>query len=1027
MRPASRILLALASLGLLWLARPASERRVEAAFPELVEVAGSNTATSVLDAPASPSGSLAARATPGEVLGPFPAEDAGGPIPGGCGRLQGRVLSEQGAPLVLARVLGVGDDDGPGVPLDADPALLVDLGLRVRTAKPAEDGRFVLDLQAGMARIAVRARGAVPFHGTSFSLRSGEVRDLGDIVLRAGCRLEGFVRDSVGDPAVGVPILLDYACVRRPSPLVLPGRGTLVATSDARGEFVVDELGEGPWLLRTAAARELNTEASGVINRAGGERRAWLALGSGSSIAGVVRAQRGKLPEGLVVRARLAPPASDDEHSSLRQLHWGSDPDPAPPARSSDWPDADLQRDHVAVVRADGSFQLEGLLRDAPYRLHPSLPRIGRGDLSLSWSGPAILQGGGAEAEWTLDEAVATVRCRVVSAADGRPLRQAHAWIGQDGSWEAWGDGEDDVVPDWTDGLVEWAGVWVGESGAKVSFRVGAPSHEDHAWDDLELEPGETLDLGEVRLARGAQLELLLLRADTHEPVPGLQVHMVPAERGGAAEEVDHEGEADEANEFIPPGIPGRRSVSDSTGLVRFPAMPGADVVLEGQFERFKSIKVEHRFEPGADLRLEWLLQPITTLEVVVVDASGRGVEGCTVAVAEVEANPRDESSCHTVTTDWRGLAVFPSLTPGLHRARIERTGDSRGFHWDDCDHSPPIEATEWREVRVESDRVSRLQMQDYERAAVIGELRLDGHPMAYAKVMLAPWDPERGQVWCEWSDDGDVLQATADVAGVFALERVPLGKWRLYATALGVVHAQEALVVVDPGSNRVDMDWTTSTLSGRVFDSAGRPLARARVRVFRDELDGVEHDLLAEPWSDIEIEGLQANTLLVDASGEWDELWGLESNAVVTDSEGRWCLRGVRSEARLVLEFEHRWHASVLERGIVVPRGETLEGVDVRMEPGGDLLLSPSGSALSRGDFRAWASLERDGRDEEGHVLWTNRSARLHSKLPVGEWNLRLEWVVRSKDSRVVASGSLERKVRIAQHAREILEIKAE
>jgi len=798
----------------------------------------------------------------------------------------------------------------------------------------------------------------------------------------------------------------------------------LVAISDARGAFVVDELEEGPWLLRADDGRSLQAEASGVISRSGGDRRAWLVLHAGASIAGVVRTEHGKLPEGLVIRARASSPAPSKEQQEERRLHWGEDPDPAPQERRSSWRDADLQREHEAVVGPDGAFVLSGLLHDAQYRLAPYLPRRGCRDLQLSWSGPEVAHPGGSRGEWKLDDHVATVRCRVLSATDDRPLRQAQAWIGQDGDWEAWEDVEDDVVVDWPEGLVAWVGYWVGEAGAKVSFRVAAPLHEDHAWADLQLEPGETLDLGVVRLRRGAQLEVQLLGAETREPLPGLLVSMVPLDAGH-----DEGGEHRMAGRCGPSAqsIPDRSSTSDANGIARLPVLPGATVRIDGEFEAFKPVQLQHRFGSGGDERLELLLHPRSKLEIVVVDSAGRGVEGCHVAALEVEPSKHEDQWSASARSNGRGIVSFTGLEPGLYRARVERFGGDGSFWSDDPEVEELVEATEWREVRVESDRVSRLELLDFERAAVVGRLNLDGRPMSHARVMLAPWDPMRPHVWLRWSEEGGALQAMTDADGAFALERVPLGNWRLFAAADGVVHPLETLVAVDAGANRVEVDWITSSISGRVLDFEGRPLARARVLVHEEQVDEAEPGYPILSPAEIDFAAPAGSRLLLGATGEWEESNGPEVDSVVTDAEGRWSLRGVRPGVRLELLAEHRWHARGRKRGIVVPHGESLEGIDIRLAAGGDLLLVPKGPMLDRGDFIVCASRNPDAPEDLGPWLWAMEEPRTFSKLPVGEWNLRFEWSVGWPGSTVVAEGSFERKVRIQQFSRAIVELDPE
>jgi hypothetical protein len=120
--------------------------------------------------------------------------------------------------------------------------------------KVAGDGRFELDLPSGEAlELVLRSPKALEIRRREEPGTPGEVRDLGDLIARAGLTVSGRVVSPQGAPVPGARVWLPRTGSEGPV-LSWARRDLLQVVTDPDGRFQLTGLSPGPTLLRVDAA-----------------------------------------------------------------------------------------------------------------------------------------------------------------------------------------------------------------------------------------------------------------------------------------------------------------------------------------------------------------------------------------------------------------------------------------------------------------------------------------------------------------------------------------------------------------------------------------------------------------------------------------------------------------------------------------------------------------------------------------------------------------------------------------------------
>ncbi|HMD35472.1 MAG TPA: carboxypeptidase-like regulatory domain-containing protein [Vicinamibacterales bacterium] len=206
------------------------------------------------------------------IIGPFvlalaavlqpPARDAAQSAASETGRITGRVVSETGEPVRLARVTLQSLTSPPPIVRFSGPAADASLLGLLPSYEPPEtftdaNGRFIADgLSAGRYRIAVRKPGFVT---TSYGARRPGEPPV-DVVLDAGAREDVMVRmpraaaiagriiDQFGEPIEGMLVTVEQL-VRSEGFVSARSVGTMTKLTNDLGEYRVGGLGAGRYVV----------------------------------------------------------------------------------------------------------------------------------------------------------------------------------------------------------------------------------------------------------------------------------------------------------------------------------------------------------------------------------------------------------------------------------------------------------------------------------------------------------------------------------------------------------------------------------------------------------------------------------------------------------------------------------------------------------------------------------------------------------------------------------------------------------
>ncbi|MCU0726724.1 MAG: carboxypeptidase-like regulatory domain-containing protein [Planctomycetes bacterium] len=170
------------------------------------------------------------------------------------GTVTGRVVDPAGAPVPGATVFVAGPDEAGFARIDGIPSTVT-----------GEDGAFAIRaVPPGTVDIGIRAEEFAPVVGGPLTVEAGKTTAAGDIALRPGGAITGFVRTPQGEPVAGAvvrafrrPEYRDFAFFGRRSVAEAGGR---VAT-DAAGGFRIPGLPDGAYTVETEAPGYLTVNA----------------------------------------------------------------------------------------------------------------------------------------------------------------------------------------------------------------------------------------------------------------------------------------------------------------------------------------------------------------------------------------------------------------------------------------------------------------------------------------------------------------------------------------------------------------------------------------------------------------------------------------------------------------------------------------------------------------------------------------------------------------------------------------------
>jgi len=924
MRPLHGLILLLALIallvgGLLWLGGDRSANGLEKNVAEAPLVPGGPTPVTELSTTDSPNAQAERAAQPGAAVrleGSATAKEAIG--------LLGRVVGPDGRPVPGAKVFAGPAGEFDFLPLDAlDPKLMPE-GKRADGVTDAE-GRFQLGLSGEThVRLAVRASGFAPLDAER-TLARGE-RDLGDVALEQGVVLEGRVIDEKGRPVAEAQIH------SRPRTagfgIEMMGRGRPpIATTDAAGRFKIDMLASGPWRMLVNSEDHPEKTFDGETDRPGAAvRDLEFALDEGAQIAGHVTGAAGDLLARLEVSAQQRTESEDGAGNAIVFGPGG------------------FSMPRKAKVGADGSFVVRGLKPNQNYRLDAQRSERGLFGLGQNTRGGVSAKSGDRGISVPYKPAPAIV-CQVVDAASGKPVTEMDVKAGF-GWMMPLLDGEGRTKSSFPDGNVRFDRLppRFDGSGSGLKLRIDATGYKSYESAELRQLDGQDLDLGIVRLERAPVCRVQVLDLGTGQPIAGAEVSL----REQSGNDVNMLGNVQIRRSR------GGRTINDE-GLSQGTTGADGSIVLSSFPGKLATLKVKH-----ADYA-SWQSAPITLPDssdheqtvklshggdvlVTVQDSQGRPVPGVEIEHAarggeEQQPWMRRFSGEGPSRTDARGELLFAHLEPGSHRFRVASdvgmvggfsTGGGRAvrvaFAGNGENAEPPQQQEAWTAVDVPEGGQAALRLIAPMRGSVVGRVREGGKALAGASVHFEQKGEGRPG-FMNMPFFGGQNGPRTNGSGQYTQEGLKPGKYTVQVSHPARSMNWEGEIEVTEGEQRFDVELPIAIVEGRITGPDGKPIVGARVTAERAQEKGERQTMMS---FSLAIAGDSGDVMSFGGSG------GAEP--VRTDADGRYTLRGLLTDADLVVHVTGKDFSPANSEKFRCAPDQTVRGIDVKVKQGGIL-----------------------------------------------------------------------------------------
>ncbi len=352
----------------------------------------------------------------------------------------------------------------------------------------------------------------------------------------------------------------------------------------------------------------------------------------------------------------------------------------------------------------------------------------------------------------------------------------------------------------------------------------------------IALEGQTHIDLGEIALASAPRLRVRVARADTREPIAEAKVSVSVPSADASSLGTRRRGLSVGASTRVAAQRTRRQQAgatsasTDRDGVAELALSSGERGALRVRAEGFAPSRVELSALPTEGV-VEQVVELIAggNVHVRVDDLRGRPVANATLAVQGSDPNEFIEWF-----TDAQGQARCDHLAPGEYRFSVKEKPQD-GVLRVSTGNEPELGVA----VVVADGETKELVLVHATRVEVTGKVTVNGEPAAGLTIDLEP----AAQASASHSVEKELAGRLADTLvgsrgrktnrqGVYRVDGVVLGEYRLTLRRDGELLPTSATVVVGDGGARCDVNLTTGVVEGLVVDSDGQPIGAAQVRV---------------------------------------------------------------------------------------------------------------------------------------------------------------------------------------------------
>jgi len=800
-------------------------------------------------------------------------------------------------------------------------------------------GQFKLDAPKGKdLTLHVRASRFAPFSQDSLPLP--ENGNLGDFVLHPGAILAGRVLSDLGQPLEGAQLRVQAQQSQGGMTIVVASdrAGPVDATTDATGQFVLDELAPGPYLISVHHSLHPNKEVNGQCDEPGSQPgELTIQLDPGGSASGLVHGWNPTDEDSYEVQAQ---PVGDDFIGRVKGIRRGQIT-----SRNS----------------TTGVFEVSGLRLSKSYNFLV----VRKGDAFFTQEDAASVAGRAGDHGLVLElTSSAGIEFHVVNASTGAPIEEFTASAGRF-QLKPLEDEDGKALGRHPDGRASFAEVK--SDGTHTTLEIAAAGFEHFRDERVQINPGAMQDLGTIRLRPVPVLRVKVLDALSGNPVAKARVRLVDAPLERQQVMVISQGG--------PMGGRQKSVVTNSEGKAELTTSPGKPMTLRVTHDDYATYDLPQPANVAEELEIRLMVGG--EVRVTARDSSGEPM-----ANTKIGHRTPEGSDDGTSRTNDQGVRTFKHLSPGSHYFRIEDSTEPSGFMMFTGLDDDFLDK-DWGRIEVGINTSHELELTGAARGHLRGRLTVRGRPLANAGVSLTPWT-EKDEPMSHLMPFSSNPEQT-DSTGAYELKNRKVGEYKLTVNHPERWMETVLRVTLNEGDTEFNYDLSDTVLEGRVVDTAGSGIAGAVLRPEISRPGGGSRSVMMFSASVSGGTG-GSGTSVISIGGP--------DSRTVSNEDGSFRLHGVRPDVDLTLKVtSDGYQPADIEIEELNP-DEVRTGIEVALEIGSTLSIQVVGSDGNPGQFGS-VRLERlDGGDDgkgDGATRgsgFQNGSVEVQGMAP-GRWNL--------------------------------------
>lgn len=751
--------------------------------------------------------------------------------------------------------------------------------------------------------------------------KMGVTKRVPDIVLKPGAKVSGQVSDTQGCSIPGAIIRPALPIPRIPFETDRLKGFYPQAHAKPNGTYALSSLSSGKIMLEASAPGFLSESRSLSLSEGEGKKGIDFVLKREMAISGIVKDKGGAPVKGAKISCRrqdkeaspslLPSPESSIENEILTggvisfflnqvSISENNAPPEPPPAVFPSRKQAESREKGSARSDENGRFTVKEL-SEGPYRVHVEAEGFVWNTLDYIPAGEENLQ--------VVLTPTGTVLGTVKCADTGKPVERFS--ITEKGRRSA-----NLILPEPED-FTNSVGTFSDPDGrfsihslqpGKYALKIVADGFASHRTDEIEILPESSLDLGIIFLQKAASISGRVFSQEDTTPLEGVKIAIKRKDRRQKNFFVFH---IDGIGGESPPQVARRaKTATDSEGFYELSSLDPGTYTVEAVLSGYTLGKQENiLLTYGQKLEgLDFFLARGGTITGHVYD-----VEGSPIQSTKILARSSKLGS-HSATTDKDGLYAFKDLIPGTYS--LYRQNNNKGnqgtfvlgiqLDMDEQDSEGGMFAG-GEKVKLEPGQTLVLDFIVGKPCTIQGTVKCENIPLPPCTVTLQP----KKSITMFSSD----LSSPVDESNTYTIKEVESGVYTISVkTKDGSILFRKKITIPPQPEYYYDISLLLGSLSGTVRTPSGSPV----------------------PDVSLKIGWFKTSSSSEDSGRNEVQEW-MGNIQQKTDSEGRYTFSCL-PPGDYTISATKKNFSRATTRDIHLDEGETLNGIDITLKPGGSI-----------------------------------------------------------------------------------------